>query len=55
MAHHPILRPDDSEDSLSFGTSHAVPAGDETVYPLNELTNTFVAHGAGVVSADLAL
>ena len=55
MAHRPILRPDDSESFPLGRTPRAGQAEDETVYPLNELANTFVAHGAGIISADLAL
>ena len=55
MAHRPILRPDDSESSPLSAASRGGQTEDETVYPLNELANTFVAQGAGIISADLAL
>ncbi|HET7442214.1 MAG TPA: TonB family protein [Terriglobales bacterium] len=53
MALHPMLPPDDSEPRESDRT--LAPALKETEYPLAHLTSTLAAHGAGMISADLAL
>ena len=55
MAHQPILRPDDSEKPESKDSFVREPVNHEITYPFIELTRTFAAHGAGVISADLAL
>lgn len=55
MAHQPILRPEDSEKPESSQSFPHDAVNHEITYPFLQLTNTFAANGAGLISADLAL